>query len=77
MNRILPEIVTLKAESAVQIGYDNHPIAEVNDHVVRIATMSEPYYWHFIPTPTRLSSWLKGNSRLNSREDPGSLALAK
>lgn len=49
MNRLYPEIVTLKAESPAEVEYDNHPIAEVNDHVVRIATMSEPYYWHFHP----------------------------
>jgi mannose-6-phosphate isomerase-like protein (cupin superfamily) len=49
MNQILPEIVTLKAEAPAQTGYDNHPIAEINDHVVRIATMSEPYHWHFHP----------------------------
>ena len=49
MNGQLPEVVTLKAESSTLFGYDNHPIAKNNDHVVRIATMSEPYHWHFHP----------------------------
>jgi mannose-6-phosphate isomerase-like protein (cupin superfamily) len=49
MNGELPEIITLSAESSSHVGYDNHPIAKVNDHVVRIATMVEPYHWHFHP----------------------------
>ena len=49
MNEQLPEIITLRSESSTHFGYDNHPIATINDHVVRIATMTEPYYWHFHP----------------------------
>lgn len=49
MDGRLPEVITLQAESAAHFGYDNHPVARVNDHVVRIATMSEPYFWHFHP----------------------------
>jgi mannose-6-phosphate isomerase-like protein (cupin superfamily) len=49
MNGNLLEVITLEAESSTDNGYDNHPIARINDHVVRIATMSEPYHWHFHP----------------------------
>ncbi|WP_433964790.1 hypothetical protein [Tunturiibacter gelidiferens] len=49
MNGELPEIITLTAESSSRSGYDNHPIAEINDHVVRISTMVAPYHWHFHP----------------------------
>jgi hypothetical protein len=49
MNGHLPEVITLKAESSTHLKYDNHPIANVNDHVVRISTMTEPYHWHFHP----------------------------
>jgi mannose-6-phosphate isomerase-like protein (cupin superfamily) len=49
MEMHLPEVITLKAESSTQFAYDNHPIAINNDHVVRIATMTEPYHWHFHP----------------------------
>ncbi|HEY1743948.1 MAG TPA: cupin domain-containing protein [Granulicella sp.] len=49
MKEELPEVITLKAESVTHLGYDNHPIATINDHVVRIATMTEPYHWHFHP----------------------------
>jgi len=43
----LPEIVTLASE--VSEEYDNHPLAHVNDHVVRISTMTQPYHWHSHP----------------------------
>jgi mannose-6-phosphate isomerase-like protein (cupin superfamily) len=49
MNEGLPEIITLTAEVSGHGGYDNHPIAKINDHVIRIATMVEPYHWHFHP----------------------------
>ena len=49
MNDTLPEVITLKAESSTIFGYDNHPIATINDHVVRISTMTESYGWHFHP----------------------------
>jgi hypothetical protein len=41
MNGALPEVITLKAESSMYFGYDNHPIATTKDHVGRIARK-----WH-------------------------------
>jgi len=52
----LPEITTLASESLSEASYDNHPIAMVNDHVVRISVMTQPYPWHFHPIPMRHSS---------------------
>ena len=37
MNGYLPEIITLKTESSTHFGYDNHPIAKINDHVGRLS----------------------------------------
>jgi mannose-6-phosphate isomerase-like protein (cupin superfamily) len=48
MNTPLPEVITLSKESS-RLGYENHQIAEVNDHVVRISTMTENYSWHVHP----------------------------
>ena len=45
----LPKVISLKAEAATTSSYDNHPIAAVNDHVVRISIMTEPFYWHRHP----------------------------
>lgn len=46
---MLPEVISLQAEATTEAGYDNHEIAAVNDHVVRIAVMTEPYHWHSHP----------------------------
>src|SRR6516164_1799570 len=43
------EIVHLSSEAASTGSYDNHPIAKVNDHEVRISTMTEAYHWHCHP----------------------------
>jgi len=43
------EIVDLASESPKVTSYDNHAIAKVNDHEVRISTMTEAYLWHCHP----------------------------
>jgi len=43
------EVINVAAESSTADSYDNHPIARVNDHEVRISTMTEPYHWHCHP----------------------------
>lgn len=49
MSSQIPEVITLENESSIHSKYDNHPVAAINDHVVRISTMTEPYHWHFHP----------------------------
>lgn len=73
MNELLPRIVTLDKEMLSHTGYDNHPIAEINDHVVRIATMSAPYYWHFHPNSDETFLVIEG--QLGIDFDNGSLQL--
>jgi mannose-6-phosphate isomerase-like protein (cupin superfamily) len=73
MNKRIPEVITLKAESATHLGYDNHPIATVNDHVVRIASMTEPYHWHFHPNTDETFLVIEG--RLSIEFESGSLEL--
>lgn len=43
------EVIDLARESANTGRYNNHSIAQVNDHEVRISTMTEPYPWHCHP----------------------------
>jgi mannose-6-phosphate isomerase-like protein (cupin superfamily) len=69
----LPEIITLRTESSTCSGYDNHPIAHVNDHVIRVATMSEPYHWHFHPDSDETFLVIEG--RLSIEFESGSLEL--
>ncbi|HEY1984091.1 MAG TPA: cupin domain-containing protein [Terracidiphilus sp.] len=73
MNGQFPEVVTLKAESSSHAGYDNHPIARINDHVVRIATMEEPYHWHFHPNSDETFLVMEG--RLAIDFESGSVEL--
>jgi mannose-6-phosphate isomerase-like protein (cupin superfamily) len=72
MNEHLPKIITLKAESS-HAAYDNHPIANINDHVVRISTMTEPYHWHFHPNSDETFLVIEG--RLAIDFESGSLEL--
>ena len=78
MREELPEVVTLATESAGHLGYENHPIAHINDHVVRISTMTEPYYWHLHPNSDETFLVIEGRLSIEfesgSRElDPGQL----
>jgi mannose-6-phosphate isomerase-like protein (cupin superfamily) len=43
------DVVDLAREAATSAAYDNHPIAALNDHVVRISIMTEPFAWHRHP----------------------------
>ena len=43
------EVVDLASESAKATSYDNHAVAKVNDHEVRLSTMTEAYHWHCHP----------------------------
>ncbi|HZZ40003.1 MAG TPA: cupin domain-containing protein [Acidobacteriaceae bacterium] len=43
------EVINLASESSTTETYKNQPIARVNDHEVRISTMTEAYRWHCHP----------------------------
>ena len=79
MKKKLPAIVTLAAESPAARDYDNHPLARVNDHVVRISTMTAPYPWHFHPNSDETFLAVKGGlviefERGEIRLAPGQMA---
>ncbi|RZU35683.1 cupin domain-containing protein [Edaphobacter modestus] len=73
MSEYLPEVTTLTTESSAHFGYNNHPIAKINDHVVRIATMTGPYHWHFHPNSDETLLVIEG--RLCIEFENGSLEL--
>ena len=73
MSEPLPPVVVLKAEAAVQAGYDNHPVAQVNDHVVRISIMTEAYHWHVHPASDETFMVLEGRLAIDFEE--GTLTL--
>ncbi|WP_260703275.1 cupin domain-containing protein [Edaphobacter flagellatus] len=43
------KVIDLALESARSKSYDNHSIANVNDHEIRISTITEAYHWHRHP----------------------------
>jgi mannose-6-phosphate isomerase-like protein (cupin superfamily) len=69
----LPDVITLASESSSKFGYDNHPVAHVNDHVVRISVMTQPYYWHAHPNSDE--TFLVVAGRLRIEFENGSLEL--
>ena len=70
----LPEITTLASESSSEASYDNHPIAKVNDHVVRISVMTQPFHWHLHPNSDETFLVIEG--RLSIEFEDGTLELA-
>src|SRR4029077_15593369 len=69
----LPEITSLESEASSEAGYDNHAIASVNDHVVRISVMTQSYPWHLHPNSDE--TFLVFEGRLNIEFEDGLLEL--
>lgn len=42
-------IIDITQEAITDEAYKNIPVAKVNDHVVRMGVMTEPYFWHLHP----------------------------
>jgi mannose-6-phosphate isomerase-like protein (cupin superfamily) len=76
------KVVDLAAETKSSARYDNHPITKVNDHVVRISVMTEPYYWHYHPDSDETFLVIEGRLRIDFEThsidlDPGQLLTVK
>jgi mannose-6-phosphate isomerase-like protein (cupin superfamily) len=71
----LPEITTLASESSSEASYDNHAIAKVNDHVVRISVMTQPYHWHLHPNSDETFLVIEGRLRIEFED--GTLELGR
>ena len=69
----LPDITTLASESSSEASYDTHPIAWVNDHVIRISLMKQTYPWHVHPNSDETFLVIEG--RLNIEFEAGALEL--
>ena len=64
MSDPLPRLITIASESPAGARYDNHVIGSVNDHVVRISTMTEPFYWHVHPDSDETFLCIEGGLRI-------------
>jgi mannose-6-phosphate isomerase-like protein (cupin superfamily) len=49
MNTQSLTIIDIAQEATTTEPYKNTPVAQVNDHVVRMGVMTEPYFWHLHP----------------------------
>jgi mannose-6-phosphate isomerase-like protein (cupin superfamily) len=54
------KVVDLAKAAATPLEYDNRPVAEVNDHVVRISIMTRPFHWHCHPNSDETFLVLEG-----------------
>jgi mannose-6-phosphate isomerase-like protein (cupin superfamily) len=75
MKESLPAIVTLSSEVSRAKNYDNHPVANTNDHVVRISMMTQPYHWHLHPNSDE--TFLVVEGRLLIEFEHGEIQLAE
>ena len=42
-------VIDLQQETQQIKSYKNVPVSLINDHIVRLSVMTEPFYWHFHP----------------------------
>lgn len=43
-------VIDIRKQTDISVAsYTNFPVALVNDHVVRVSIMTEPYFWHLHP----------------------------
>jgi mannose-6-phosphate isomerase-like protein (cupin superfamily) len=50
----------MKKAADLSGSYENVIVAEINDHVMRIALMTEPYFWHTHPNSDETFLGLEG-----------------
>lgn len=66
----MPEVIDLHGLAAsVREAYDNRVVATINDHVVRLSVMTEPFHWHSHPTSDEMFLVLEGVLRIELRDD--------
>ncbi|TGE24505.1 cupin domain-containing protein [Hymenobacter aquaticus] len=53
-------VIDLQPETHGVSQYKNIPLSLVNDHVVRLSVMTEPFYWHFHPNSDETFLVLEG-----------------
>ncbi|MGF7079339.1 cupin domain-containing protein [Mucilaginibacter sp. UYCu711] len=66
MNFLPTEIIDLNThiENITDV-YKNIPVTEVNNHVVRLAVMTEDFYWHYHPNSDETFMVIEGTLLLD------------
>ncbi|SEN02642.1 Cupin domain-containing protein [Mucilaginibacter gossypiicola] len=63
------KVIDLFSEAATTQAYKNLPVALTNDHVVRLAVMTEPYFWHLHPDSDECFLVLEGTLIIEMEND--------
>lgn len=74
-----PPSALLALAAGFAAPYENRVVASVNDHVVRLSVMTEPFRWHLHPNSDETFLCLEGRLRLETDRGvvvlgPGDLA---
>jgi mannose-6-phosphate isomerase-like protein (cupin superfamily) len=76
------KVVDMAEAATTSLEYDNRPVAEVNDHFVRISIMTQPFYWHYHPNSDETFLVLEGRLGVDFEHEsleigPGQLLTVK
>jgi mannose-6-phosphate isomerase-like protein (cupin superfamily) len=58
-----------EAAASVSGAYANFPLTEVDDHVIRLSVMTEPFYWHRHPDSDETFLVIEGEILLETESD--------
>jgi cupin superfamily acireductone dioxygenase involved in methionine salvage len=53
-------IIDVQQETQGVKSYKNIPLSVINDHVVRLSIMTEPFYWHYHPNSDEIFVAMEG-----------------
>jgi len=53
-------VIDVQLETREIKSYKNVPLSLINDHVVRLSVMTEPFYWHYHPDSDETFMVLEG-----------------
>jgi mannose-6-phosphate isomerase-like protein (cupin superfamily) len=53
-------VIDVQQEAQGVDSYKNSPVVFINDHVVRLSIMTEPFYWHYHPNSDEVFLVMEG-----------------
>ncbi|MBF9223144.1 cupin domain-containing protein [Hymenobacter ruricola] len=70
-------VINLQQEAQGVESYRNSPLALVNDHVVRLSVMTEPFYWHYHPNSDEVFLVVEGTLCIDLDEETVEVAAGQ
>jgi len=53
-------VIYLQLETQGTKTYKNVPVSLINDHIVKVSVMTEPFYWHYHPNSDEIFLVIEG-----------------